>query len=459
VATTKILMLPSDYLPHSVGGREIFTRGLTKELVAKGHDVQVAFHVCYGRPSPGTYEHDGVTVHALPAVPEPDRVEVYSCRPKATPGYEELLDSFRPDIVHLHDFGFSVSLSHIEAAKRRGAKIVMTYHSPGQSCLQRSLLFQGKTPCDGEILEKRCTSCRLEANGAPRILARLTSEVDLGAIAGPIPGAAGRILSARAMTRAFQSAWDDMVASVDVFHVYADWVRKLAIANGVAESAILTTSTGVPGRGPSARNDAGWRDGTDERRLRVLYMGRITKVKGVDVLVRAIKALAPEVAVKTLITGGGSPDQDTFLNELKGVAAGDPRIHFAGPLDHHSLMGVAAAADVCVVPSIWLETGPLTLLEAWSAGTPVLGSRLGGIQELVETHGGGILFSPGDHQGLAGILTELATKPDSLRALRATVPQPPTMKMVADEIEAAYLALSGLRTGRRPDLTAGVMPS
>ncbi|MBI4394419.1 MAG: glycosyltransferase [Euryarchaeota archaeon] len=446
-------MLPSDYLPHSVGGRENFTHGLATNLVKRGHDVRVAFHVCYGRPDPGIYEMDGVQVHALASLPDVERADVYACRPKATPGYGELLDSFQPDIVHLHDFGFSASLTHIELAKKRGAKVVMTYHSPGQSCLQRSLLLRGKTPCDGEILEKRCTSCRLESNGAPAPIARLASEVDLSGVARLLPGQAGRLFSAREMTKRFASAWQEMTSSIDLMHVYARWVRDLVLTNGVPESNVFLTSTGNPSDPTVTPDESLWQNGSMERGLRVLYMGRITKVKGVDVLVRAVKSLPRGLGIRVVIAGGGSPDQDAMLDAMRRLAAGDKRIFFAGPMERQALIGITSTADVCVVPSTWLETGPLTVLESWSVGIPVIGSRLGGIEELVSERNGGLLFPPGDHAALARILDTLATDHEALAELRATVPAPPTMAHVATEIERAYQHLLGQEAPRRREIT------
>ena len=92
---------------------------------------------------------------------------MYRCRTAATPGFAELLDQLRPDVVHLQDFSPAVSLTHLEQIKARGIKVLMSYHSPGQSCLQRELLYNGTTVCDGEILLDRCTACRLAVQGVP----------------------------------------------------------------------------------------------------------------------------------------------------------------------------------------------------------------------------------------------------------------------------------------------------
>ena len=92
---------------------------------------------------------------------------MYSCEPLDVPGFEVLLRKFRPQIVHFHDFSVGANLLHMRLARARGARVVMTYHSPGQSCLQRSLLYRGKVVCDGEIRPLRCSACRMGAMGIP----------------------------------------------------------------------------------------------------------------------------------------------------------------------------------------------------------------------------------------------------------------------------------------------------
>src|SRR5438552_17148600 len=78
------------------------------------------------------------------------------------------------------------------------------------------------------------------------------------------------------------------------------------------------------------------------------------------------------------------------------LAAGDPRIAIAPPLPRARVAATLAQASALAIPSLWLETGPLVALEAKAAGLPVIGSRLGGIAELVREPEDGVLLPPGD---------------------------------------------------------------
>ena len=434
----RILMLPCDYLPHSVGGREVYSHGLATRLLARGFEVRVAFHVCYGRPEPGFYDYDGVPVYALPQLANPSREQIYSCRPDSVPGYRELLDEYKPDILHMHDFSYGVSLMHLELAKQSSAKTVMTYHSPGQSCLQRSLLYKGHTPCDGRIDVQRCTECRLHCNGTPAPLARLMSILDFGILAPVSWGTAHRLVTARNMTSIFQNAWDSLCRLVDRIHVHAGWVKELFTINNAPLDKVRMFRSGTalqPDGMPP--NETLWQRSRGANFLRVLYWGRIDPVKGVHVLVEAAHQLPGDVNIEVLILGG-APHQENYLRTLKEQAKGDTRLIFAGPIPPDQVLGIARTADVCVVPSLWLETGPLTVFEAWAAGIPVIGSDLGGIAELVSDGIDGLLFPAGDCAALSRILYSLATDQSKLERLRMGVRRPRTVDDLCEDMIQLY---------------------
>jgi glycosyltransferase involved in cell wall biosynthesis len=98
--------------------------------------------------------------------------------------------------------------------------------------------------------------------------------------------------------------------------------------------------------------------------------------------------------------------------------------------------------DLLAVPSTGLETGPLAVLEAFAAGVPVLGSRLGGIPELVRDGIDGVLVSPDDPTAWATALRQLATEPGLLSRLRAGIRPPRTMKNVAEDMLEIYSRVS-----------------
>ena len=109
------------YFPESVGGTEIYVRGLSRELLKTGVDVAVAV------PAPGTkteYVHDGVRVFRFEGAPTSSGE--LSLQQDAPPGWDDILDRFAPNIVDLHSMTSHLGLPHLRAAHRRG----MSFDAP-----------------------------------------------------------------------------------------------------------------------------------------------------------------------------------------------------------------------------------------------------------------------------------------------------------------------------------------
>ena len=105
-------------------------------------------------------------------------------------------------------------------------------------------------------------------------------------------------------------------------------------------------------------------------------MGTLVWHKGVHVLLEAVRALDPSAYELKIF---GNPDVfPDYTAELRALAAGLP-VRFMGAFDRERTAEVYAQIDVLVVPSLWLENSPLVIHEAFMAGIPVVGARIGGI--------------------------------------------------------------------------------
>ncbi|HKV42708.1 MAG TPA: glycosyltransferase family 4 protein, partial [Blastocatellia bacterium] len=139
---------------------------------------------------------------------------------------------------------------------------------------------------------------------------------------------------------------------------------------------------------------------------KILFIGRLVKIKGVDVLIRAVSELTD---VELLIAGQG--DQADFLKQLCKTLGLDAR--FLGPVAGTEARGkLYSDCDVVVVPSLILRDGrcegmPRVCLEAMAAGKPLIASASGGLAELIVDGHNGLLFEPGNHKMLAAKLREL----------------------------------------------------
>jgi glycosyltransferase involved in cell wall biosynthesis len=129
---------------------------------------------------------------------------------------------------------------------------------------------------------------------------------------------------------------------------------------------------------------------------RILFVGQIWEGKGPEVLLEAFGRVHREIPDATLDFVGEGPDISHL--QKRGTVA-----RFLGPLPHERVLDLMKAADVFCLPSL-REGFPLTVLEAFAAGTPVVGSAVGGMGDLVRGPDLGILVPPGDPDALAQAL-------------------------------------------------------
>ncbi len=435
----KILHLPHTYLPWTTGGKEVYCHSLCRALTDNGVVNHVAIHDQPGRAElQGDYSHEGIPVHVLPPLPGfLSRDSSYSKTYSELPGFVGLLDRIQPDLVHFHDQGGGASLSHLREVKRRNLPAVLTYHTPGQTCPQRELLRYGHIPCDGEVRLHRCTSCRLTVSGVPRPVAALAALAEWPGFDPTSPSKLARVLTGRAMTRMFRDSLYEFFSLADGIVVCAEWAREVLRLNGAAESKLHFFRTGgrEPWTGPVSEKFP------ERQTLRIACLGRCTPIKGFHVLVDAIKRLPGNAPIEVHFLG---PDweSESYGRDLLGRIRGDHRFRLPRLVPNAELGGVLAETDLVVVPSLWLETGPLTVFDAFASGIPVAGSRLGGIAELVKEGQNGWLFEPGNATELSGLLAGFLGNPDQLETIRQEVKPLRTMREVAADHLPIYRTLT-----------------
>jgi D-inositol-3-phosphate glycosyltransferase len=206
---------------------------------------------------------------------------------------------------------------------------------------------------------------------------------------------------------------------------------------------------------PLRQADARRALGRDECENLVLFVGRIEQIKGIDVLLHALALLlrdrADLRANTCLIVVGGAirPDEDGSehekIAELRRMVERhgmQQNVEFVGSLTQQQLRLFYAAADICAVPSL-TESFGLVALEAMACGTPVVATRVGGLQTLV-TEESGVLVPPGEYRSLADAMARLLDDAGLRTKLSAGARQRAqnfTWHRVADAIEETYAEL------------------
>jgi glycosyltransferase involved in cell wall biosynthesis len=150
------------------------------------------------------------------------------------------------------------------------------------------------------------------------------------------------------------------------------------------------------------------------------YAGRLVPHKGVDVLKEAARRVLLELPQAQFVLLGANPtssgrDVVGDLRRFFASAGLSARAHIPGY--QPDALAWIADMDLLLVPSIYADPCPLSVLEGLALGTPVVGSAIGGIPELIEHEKTGLLVPPGEAAAIASCVVALAARPDRLKAM------------------------------------------
>jgi glycosyltransferase involved in cell wall biosynthesis len=309
----------------------------------------------------------------------------------------EAVRRFRPDVVHVHNFFPLLSPAVHARVRALGPATVQTLHNFRMTCAGATLLRDG-APC--ELCVGR--------SPLPGIVHRCYR--------GSLTGSAALAHMIAAHRR--QGTWR---RDVDRFIVLSRFAHDIFVRAGVPAERIVVK--------PNAVDDAAPADGG--ARAGVLFVGRLSEEKGVRVLLDAARLTCAPITVI-----GDGP----LASALRGSAPDNVR--FSGGLTRAAARAAMAWARVLVMPSIWYEGFPVTVAEAFAAGTPVIASRIGALAEIVEDGRTGWLVEPGNVTDLAAAIDRAVADPhDSARrgaAARETYLVRYTARTALASLEAIY---------------------
>lgn len=286
--------------------------------------------------------------------------------------FEAVLDEFKPDVVHLHNIHSYLSPVVGELAHKRGIRVVWTLHDYKLLCPRYDCLRDGK-PCEKcfggsktHVLTNRCMKGSLPASGVAWLEAlkwnRATLERHTDVFVCPSEFMASKMR---------QGGFDP--DKIKVLNNFLDPV-KLNIYQNTRNNAL--------------------------RQDYYCYVGRLSQEKGVTDLLEA----ASRLPYRLKVAGGGPLEA-----ELREKYANCPNIEFLGMLDAQGVSQLLTGARLSVVPSQWYENNPLSVVESLCAGTPVAGSQIGGIPELIDSENG-ITFQPFDPEALSTAISMSMTR-------------------------------------------------
>jgi glycosyltransferase involved in cell wall biosynthesis len=408
-----VLQSAAWFLPYGLGGTEIYVADLMSALRKLG--IKSAIVVPRSDKAPERYEHDRFVVETYPVNADARADEFREGKPHDDfDRFRRHLSKYRDAIYHQHSWTRGCGPLHLRAAREAGLRTIVTVHVPANICLRGSMLRNGQAQCEGYIDPQVCGACWGNGQGMPGLVARSVVQLPFGvseAIRRSPAGSLATALGARALAERKRGELREMVDNADRVVAVCQWLYDALIANGAPASKVVLNRQGLSSTFLDQARNTDRRPTTEGEPLRLLYLGRWDRGKGIDVAIRAVLALPSDVAVKLSIRAArNDSDPGEYETHVRALAGTDPRIEWVPPMPRERLSGLMAEHDVLLVPSISMETGPLVVLEAQAVGLFVVGTRMGGIAELVKDGDGGTLVSSGDVGAWRDAIADLARK-------------------------------------------------
>lgn len=273
---------------------------------------------------------------------------------------KEAIDQFKPDVVHVHNFHYALGPLVIRICKKRGIPTVVTLHNYRLLCPSAILQYRGK------------------------IFTESLSE--------SFPWTAIKLKVYR--NSFFQTFWLAFVTwihkkagtwrSADRYILLTDFAKDLFLKSNLRlePSQLIVKPNFVEEISSKPQM----------RESHFLFVGRLVEEKGVQVLLDAFVGSDQQLK----IAGGGN-----LVEELKLICDANPNIEYLGELDKPAVIDAMSKCTALIFPSTWFEGMPMTILEAFSLGTPVIASNIGAMQTIIENGFNGLHFNVGDSNALS----------------------------------------------------------
>lgn len=279
---------------------------------------------------------------------------------RTTADIDQLVEKFAPDVIHVHNTLALISPSVYWAAARASVPVVQTLHNFRLMCPQGMLLRDGAVceDCVGKLPWRAVVHrCYRGSMGASAVVATTLS------------------------VHRWMGTFRDKVTR---FIALNEFCRDKFVESGLPAARIRIKPNFLDL--PTAVAYAA------QARAGGLFVGRLTEEKGVRVLLEALRS-CPSLTVNVVGTGD--------LEGEVSAAAGVSLLGFK-PLDE--ILRLMHAASYLVLPSIWFENFPRTIVEAYACSLPVIASRLGALPEIIRDGETGLLFDPNSPDDLAAKL-------------------------------------------------------
>jgi len=436
----RVALSVGGFFPETYGGGQTYVLRVAQGLVARGHGVTVVTSAAQASTAaqavrPTTYQGIQVLSVSVPRVGWVDGQ--VGTGAELVHAFREVLATIGPQVVHLN--GHKVALARV--CKQLDLPYVVTAHHPGIVCPAGTLLDDRGNICELKAGPDVCVRCcsiqRVGGTVRGQLLASVPDPVSRLAVSwADTSGKVGFV--ARALTfplavRASLKGKAELQQATPLWVAPSRAIANYLVLNGVDRSRIAVVPHGIlPFEKTTLQPFSG-------RPVRFGYFGTLNRPKGIEVLLEAFGALPGEVRAELHIFGVAQNlwEREAFGQWLAGChRKGDVRLH--GRVGPEELSRAYAGVDVLVLPSIYLEVFGLVVLEAFSAGRPVIVTNSGGPEELVREGVDGLIVRRNDPVALAEALMGLASDPARIVRLAEGIRPVRTIEEHLDQLLPIY---------------------
>jgi glycosyltransferase involved in cell wall biosynthesis len=444
VTRLRLLHAIHDFLPRHRAGSEIYAFELCREL-SRRHDVFVVAAE-YDPSAP----HGTIRWRALEGLPVIeivnnwafDRFEDTYASSRITGQLMHVLDATRPDVLHVHNL-LNLSFDLPRRARARGIATVATLHDYTLVCASGGQRVHAAESYICDVIDpERCSRCFSASPLHAQMVAARLSRGPVGALIGAAAPMARRLLpvftDAAARRLPMRAATAEQMAEriarglqvlddIDLFVSPSAALAAEYVRLGLDAERIEVSANGFNVMPPVVRGE---RHGP----IRIGFVGSMVWHKGPHVLIAAARRLRGAFDV---VLAGDPNVGPEYCARLSRDANGLP-VRFAGAFDRADVPRIYGDLDVLVVPSLWPENSPLVIHEAFMHGVAVVGSKLGGIPELVRDGVNGFTYDAFSPEALATVLQRFVDDPGLAMRLASRAPG---VKSIAEDAvgwEARY---------------------
>lgn len=298
--------------------------------------------------------------------------------------YRELRRLFKkkkPNVVHVHNTLPLISPTIYYAAQAAEIPVCQTLHNYRLLC-PNALFFRDDTVCED------CMGWFLAWPGVRHACYRGS-------------GPATMVVSFMNFFHRLMGTWKN---KVDVYIALSEFSKQKFIQAGFSEKKIVVKPNFVEIDSNMSVSEEG------KKREGSLFVGRLSREKGVETLLKAWNIVGNSMPLKIVGDGPLAP-------AVQKTTSGKYNISWLGQRPIQEVYKLMAKAEVLVFPSEWYEGMPRTIIEGFAQGTPLISSRLGAMAEMIEHGRTGLLFDPGNAQNLANKILWANEHPDEMASM------------------------------------------